>query len=86
MDRLTYIEVYNELQRNINGPSHQFEKEFRTLFALEHPTLQQAFVRHIIIPALEVLASQRPDMRNQASHDFAVDALANSESHYMPTI
>lgn len=76
--------LFDDMMRKINGPASRFEKDFRTLFANEHPTLQQGFVRHMIIPALEVLVSYNPDMRNQASHDWAVAAL--EIQHHMPTI
>jgi hypothetical protein len=82
----TAAETYGYLQRHINGPSSQFEKEFKRLFSDEHPTLQQAFVRHIIVPALHILAAQRPDARNQASHDFAVAALQDASMQYFPLI
>lgn len=78
--------AYNTIISNINGPAHRFEDDFRRMFAVEHPTLQQALVRHLIIPALEILAAQNPDARNQAAHDFAVDALAATGNVYLPTI
>ena len=84
------VDLYKELIRHINGPSGQFEKAFVELFKLEHPTLQQSLVRHLIVPALTVLKEQRPDARNQASHDFAVYALeaeaADPHGLYFPTI
>lgn len=82
----TAKETYTDLQRHINGPSHKFEEEFKRLFAEEHPTLQQAFVRHMIVPALQILAAQRPDMRNEASHKFAVAALQDASLQYFPLI
>lgn len=77
-------EVYKELFRQVNGPAFVFEKTFKELFSREHSTLQQAFIRHIVVPALEILVSQNYDARNKASHDFAVEALKHVKG--FPTI
>ncbi len=81
---MTDKELYQELMRRLNGPAHRFQDVFVEEFKKEHPTLQQSLVRHLVAPALLVLSEQRPDPRNQASHDFAVNAM--SADTYFPTI
>lgn len=79
---MTNKELYDALFQKVNGPASSFETDFRLYFTKEHPTLQQAFVRHLIYPALTILAKQRPDMRNQDSHDFAVKALGTDPIYF----
>jgi len=80
------LNVYQAMFAKVNGPSARWEKSFREGFVQEHPTLQQAFVRHVIIPALEILEAERPDPRNQGAHDWAVKALEATKDVYLPTI
>lgn len=84
--QLSEEDVYTALFAKLNGPSSLFEKSFRELFAREHPTLQQAAVRHLLRPALEVLAAELPDARNRNSHEFAKLALEATASVHLPTI
>jgi hypothetical protein len=81
---MTDKELYQELMHRLNGPAHTFQLRFVEEFTKEHPTLQQALVRHLVCPALEVILSQRPDPRNQASYNFAAHAL--EADHYFPII
>lgn len=85
---MTDKELYQELMRRMNGPARAFELAFIAEFENEHPTLQQALVRHMIVPALNVLKAHHPDARNQAATDFAWHALetANPNGLYFPTI
>lgn len=81
-------EVYKSLFAQVNGPSYVFEKEFRRLFRAEHPTLQQAFIRHVVRAALEELADSRKyaDARNRGATDFAIKALEAVKGVGLPTI
>lgn len=79
-------EFYAELMHRLNGPASRFEKAFTEAFKVEHPTLQQSLVRHLVVPALRVVGGQRPDARNSASYQFAQHALSDDTLLHFPTI
>lgn len=84
---LSAEDVYTALFAHVNGPSMRFQKAFEDRFRREHPTLQQAFVRHVIRPVLEILATELyGDARNEASIRFAKAAVEATKSEHLPTV
>lgn len=81
-------ETINAIRMHINGPSRMFEKALLDEFDILHPTLQQAFVRHVVRPVLEKLVEQAPyaDARNQHSTRFAQKAIEATKEIHLPTV
>lgn len=81
-------DVYKAMAAQVNGPGSGFERILRASFRAEHPTLQQAMIRHVIRPMLEVLVKDEAyaDARNEAATDFALLAVRATENVRLPTI
>lgn len=80
--------VYTAMAAQVNGPGGMFERELREQFTKEHPTLQQAMIRHIVRPMLEVLVADErySDERNERATQFARLALEAANEVPLPTI
>ena len=81
--------VVNDIFRKLNGSGSTFSKVLVTEFLHEHRTLQQAFVREIIEPILEHLASLEEgqyDLRNEASVRYAQRAVQATSEVGLPLI
>lgn len=84
---MTPEELVTELFRHINGPAHRLSEALNTHLRTLHPTLQQAFVRELIRPALGELAGiEVPDDRNRSTLEWAVKALNATEDITLPTV
>ena len=83
-------EIVKAMFSQVNGPSSQFEQVIREHLRTEHNTLQQAFVRHVVKPALERIVQNADegwvDARNESAVRFARKALSAAEDEYLPCI
>ena len=66
----------------------QVEAAVRCFLMCEHSTLQQCFMRHVVLPALRHFAETRTDPRNDASGTLARTMLASvtQEQMHLPFI
>ena len=79
----TNEELLKEVFRRLNnfGPGGEdFGQAVQDHLQHEHRTLQQSFMRFVVAPALEYFTDVvYPDLRNEASCEFATNALKANE-------
>ena len=87
--RATVSDAFAILFDAVNGPDRIVASVARESFAREHRTLQQAFVRVVVLPILEQLVADGKagyfDARNVASVVFARKALESYQTLHETT-
>lgn len=81
--------AFNELSRCLNsGGSQNIQAALFEYLDNEHPTLQQEFMRSILIPALQYFAGMEwVDARNEGSQKLARKMLEPvGDSYHLPLI
>lgn len=89
-----FTEVFNSLVNamNVLGGEKKRQQEVREAFSRQHRTLQQQFVKVVIVPVLQELAQAhkegRFDGRNQYAAELATKLLAGvtEDDLYLPLI
>lgn len=86
------IDIFRNLSRELNymGNEEEVEDALREYLGREHPTLQQNFFKHVIMPAIKIFAEKHDkrffDLRNEASCELAKKLEPMVKDQYLPFI
>ena len=86
------VDALNSIFDAINkyGSDKEVEEGLRNVLALQHRTLQQNFMRLVIVPSIKIFAEKKAnnntDLRNEAACDLATKLLPIVENEPLPFI
>jgi len=80
--------MFNEM--GMIGGEKETQQAVAEVLKTQHRTIQQAFMRNVIMPAIEQLAQQHAsrcyDLRNEASCELAAEIHATAKTAMLPFI